>query len=288
MSNDRKRRSLIFLGLTAIAILLIAVALPRLELQPGSPLPGLEGGAEALPTGVVALPPISVNTFVRAILGGILVTALLYSVFKGIKGTSWREIVGALRFMAVLGLILLVGVGLLFALSHVRISASPVAPELLPAAMRITGMELPPLPAGLIGLVWVCLGLVILLLAGWVIRWQVQRRREKDQLSLEVHDALQALKSGENVRNVIVRCYQEMSRVLQKEQGVELVESMTAQEFERLLEARDFPPTPIRQLTQLFEAARYGYRSPTSRDEQEAFDCLNAIVLYTRHEKRAR
>jgi hypothetical protein len=79
-----------------------------------------------------------------------------------------------------------------------------------------------------------------------------------------------------------------MSLALKKEQGIELEETMTAREFERLLEARGIPPVPVHQLTQLFEAARYGYRLPTPGDEQTAFDCLNAIVQHAQAVRKQR
>jgi hypothetical protein len=76
-----------------------------------------------------------------------------------------------------------------------------------------------------------------------------------------------------------------MSLALQKEQGIELAATMTARDFERLLEARGVPAAPVHQLTRLFEAARYGRWLPEPSDEQAAFDCLSAIVLYSRERR---
>ena len=91
-----------------------------------------------------------------------------------------------------------------------------------------------------------------------IFLWQSRRNRKGDPLSLQAELALRALESGESFKNVIVRCYTEMSLILQREQGLALEETMTAQEFERLLIARGIPHPPIDQLTCLFEAARYG------------------------------
>jgi hypothetical protein len=271
--------------LAGVCIIAIAAALPRLEFQPGIPLPGLESRPAALPTETVPLAPISVNTLVRAMLGIILGTALVYSGYKVIRGTSWKGILSASRFIAVLGLVVLIAVGILFSLANIRISTSPITPEILPATLAIKGPKLGPLPPFLTWLVWVGLCLVIALLVVWIIRWQIQRNRVRDSISLEAQSALQALKSGESFRNVIVRCYRDMSLILKKERGVELEQTMTAQEFEHLLEGRGIPQPPISQLTRLFEAARYGYRPTTSEDEKDAFDCLNAIVVYTHKDK---
>jgi hypothetical protein len=286
MTTDGKRMSLIYLGLASIAIFLIAAALPRLEFHPGIPLPGWENRSDAPQMESMVLPPISVNTFVRAILGILLLSALAYSGYKVIRGASWKEILSSSRFIAALVLLFLVVIGILFVVVNLSITDLPSAPEILPPTLAIQGEQLGPLPPGLIWLVWIGLGLVITLLVFRIIRWQIQRGRSSDPLILEAERALQALKSGEIFKNVIVRCYREMSLVLKREQGIELEETMTAQEFERLLLARGIPHTPIDQLTRLFEAARYGSRSPTPVNEQEAYDCLNAIVLHIRKEKK--
>jgi crotonobetainyl-CoA:carnitine CoA-transferase CaiB-like acyl-CoA transferase len=76
-----------------------------------------------------------------------------------------------------------------------------------------------------------------------------------------------------------------MSAALQKEQGIELEKSMTAREFEQLLEAKGLPRDPVHQLTQLFEAARYSLRQFTLAEEQTAFECLNTIMQFSRERK---
>jgi Domain of unknown function (DUF4129) len=64
-----------------------------------------------------------------------------------------------------------------------------------------------------------------------------------------------------------------------------LVDTMTVREFEQLLETKGLPRDPVHQLTQLFEAARYSLRQFTPADEQTAFDCLSAIVQFSRERK---
>jgi hypothetical protein len=286
MTSDKRLKSLISLGLTLLATILIAATLPRLELQPGIPLPAWESQTQALPTETEMFPLISVNTFIRALLGILLASAFLYSLYKVIRGASWKEVLRSFRYVAILGLVILVVSVILFALLHLPVTTLPSVPEILPPALAIKGPKLAPLPPSLIWLVWIGLGLVTGLLIVWILRWQGQRRRSQDALAWEAERALQALKSGEGFKNVIVRCYREMGLVLQRERGIELEQSMTAQEFECLLEARGIPHAPIDQLTRLFEAARYGYRPPTQDNEQTAFDCLNVIVHHLREEKK--
>ena len=53
---------------------------------------------------------------------------------------------------------------------------------------------------------------------------------------------------------------------------------MTTGEFESLLAAKVAPRGPVHQLTQLFEAVRYGHWQPDAGDEQRALHSLDAIL----------
>ena len=92
--------------------------------------------------------------------------------------------------------------------------------------------------------------------------------------------------TGLDLKDVIVKCYRQMSLALEKEQGIERKDFMTTREFENLLEAAGIPHDPIHQLTQLFEAVRYGNWQPNPMDEQKAIHCLQAIMLYSREPKK--
>ena len=83
-------------------------------------------------------------------------------------------------------------------------------------------------------------------------------------MGLEAEKAWQALITGLDLKDVIVKCYRQMSLALEKEQGIERKDFMTTREFENLLEAAGIPHDPIHQLTQLFEAVRYGNWQPQS------------------------
>jgi hypothetical protein len=126
---------------------------------------------------------------------------------------------------------------------------------------------------------------MLLILGIWVSKRRAQDRRAGDPVTVEAEYAIQALQQGLDFRNVIVQCYRQMSAALQKEQGIELENSMTAREFERLLEAKGLPRDPVHQLTQLFETARYSLRQFTPTDEQTAFECLCTIVQFSRERK---
>ncbi len=288
MTDDLKRKSLAFLLLAAVATILLAAALPQLTLKPGIPLPDWGNEAGTLATDELRGVTISVNTLFKAIVVVIVGLVLAYVAYRFLRGRSWKEIfkesAEPILMIVVLALIVL---AIIFILTRVHVTAQPVETETLPPSIKVNGPPLGLPPTNLIWLVWIGLAVVVALLAIWIIHWKTSQARAGDPLGLEAERAVQALRTGLDLRNVILRCYEQMSLALQKEQGVQREETMTAREFERLLEARGIPNAPVHQLTQLFELARYGDRPLGVGDEQKALDCLDAIVQYCDERKPA-
>ncbi len=282
MSDDARRKRLIFLLIAASLMILIAVALPQLELKPGIPLPKLEGSTAPPPIESQPDVSISISTFFKALLEVVGIFVLVYIVYQFIKGVPWKEILGPALRIALLALVAIV---ILFALTNSHITSEPLAPEVLPPELKREGPPLGSPPAILVWLVWIGLGVMIVALGIWATQRRTQNRRVGDLVELEAERAMQALQQGLDFKNVIVQCYQQMSAALRKEQGIKLEDTMTAREFESLLEAKGLPRDPVHQLTQLFEAARYSLRQFTPADEQKAFDCLSAIVQFSRERK---
>jgi hypothetical protein len=79
-----------------------------------------------------------------------------------------------------------------------------------------------------------------------------------------------------------------MGQALQQEQRIEREAFMTTGEFEVLLSAKGVPRDPVHQLTQLFDAVRYGRRQPASGENQRALQCLDAILAYSSQARQAR
>ena len=277
MTNEAKRKTFFFFLVAVIVTGLIAAALPQFELKPGVPLPGYHSTSDARPAEVNPFAAISINTFFKSILAFVLVCVCIYGAYKMLRGAPWKEIIGPAALIAGIAAVVLC---ILFALSHIGVQPGPQNEEILPPPLRVEGPPFGPLPAGLLWLVWAALASLLVLLAILVIRWRRKSFPDGDALRLEAERAIQALRSGGDFKNVILRCYAQMSEVLKKEQGLELQETMTAREFERLLNARGIPETPVHKLTMLFEVARYGNRSPEPGDEQLAIDCLQTIVKY--------
>ena len=138
-------------------------------------------------------------------------------------------------------------------------------------------------PDWLVVAISLTLAAVVCAILGVVI-WRIWRSRQpvrstaRDDLALQAQNALDSLQSGGELRDAILRCYQQMSRVLQEERGIQRQVDMTAREFERALLAQDLPAQAVHQLTQLFEQVRYGHARMGERDEALAVSSLNAIV----------
>jgi hypothetical protein len=99
-----------------------------------------------------------------------------------------------------------------------------------------------------------------------------------ERLAREAEQALGALQAGADLRDTVLRCYVEMGRVVREAKGLAREAAMTPREFEHSLGEAGLPQDRVRQLTRLFEDVRYGAKSAGVREEQQAVDCLGAIV----------
>jgi len=275
MTNDVKRRALVLLLLTVIAAVLIGAALSRLEFQTGIPLPGIGDFQMGIPQKEAPKISISIVAMVKIALVVVLILAAIYSGFKFRKKIPWRDILAPAFFTIIVSIIAL---WILFTLQRVSINFDAQAPEILMPETIIETQPVGPLKTNLAWLVWIGLALGLILIGVRLFFWQREPKRIPDAVQWEAEQAIRALQTGSDVRSVIVRCYRQMSQALQKERGIQLEETMTARDFERLLEARGIPHDPVHQLTQLFEGARYGYRQPGPEEERKALDSLNAIL----------
>lgn len=131
-------------------------------------------------------------------------------------------------------------------------------------------------------------------MAGAYAMWRTQLRLKPEEETLPVkkleHQAQAALDqiySGKNVKNTIVRCYEEMSDILAQSQNITRNHVMTPREFEQALLKYDLPQEPIQALTRLFEQVRYGQKETGLEEEEQCTECLSAVIQACRssHEK---
>jgi hypothetical protein len=168
-------------------------------------------------------------------------------------------------------------------------------PEFLPEMQLETELALPSADALMLSLdfpadppwwiAWaMAIGLALFVSAVLVgTLWLIWRSRLKptdslEQLAREAQGALDALKGGADLRDTVVRCYFEMSRVLSEERGIRRERAMTPREFEVRLGELGLPERDVVQLTRLFEGVRYGSKATGEREADQAVASLSAIV----------
>jgi hypothetical protein len=281
MTGSTRRKALIFLGLVMIIMVIIAASLPRLELRPGLPLPSLENDqVVVVPVVSEPLVSISVNRFLGVFFALLLAGSMLYVFYRLLKGADWKSITGFILRVAFISLII---IGLAYLIMLLPSSGSSVSTE-LPVLTPVPPVTAP-LGAAPPALFWL-VGIGLLVIGGlvgiWILTSSSRRPMPIDLVGFEAEKAWQALIHGLDLKDVIIKCYRQMSLALEKEQGIRRKDFMTTGEFEELLLAAGIPHDPIHQLTRLFEAVRYGNWQPNPVDEQNAIQCLEAIMLYSR------
>ena len=107
------------------------------------------------------------------------------------------------------------------------------------------------------------------------------RRRTGSRIQLladEAQAALESLQAGNDLKNTIIRCYADMSRVVKEQRGIQRAVDMTPIEFESQLVKLGLPADPVHDLTRVFQDVRYGNHEPGEREERQAILSLTAIV----------
>ncbi len=155
------------------------------------------------------------------------------------------------------------------------------APEELPGEMELPPFD-PNAPDWLVLISSAVLSVALVITVSLVVAFGIARRRRKpavlDQMAQQAEQAAADLEAGGEFRDIIIRCYREMSSVLQQERGIRRDAAMTPREFMDVLRSKGLPAEPVRQLTLAFEASRYGHTSATEQQERAAVDSLRAIV----------
>jgi hypothetical protein len=278
----KRKRLWVFLA-CAIAIgamILLSAGISELELQPGQPLPRFRDGDGA--TG--PLPRILDSALTRHIVGWIYALAFLLIPFSIV----YLIISPKARRRAIKTLFLVFCLAALLLLYPRRPAPEEQAQSQPPPDLSMGGVVAPAVEFMANPPQWAVLGtaigLALLLAAGLVgifwIMWQRGRRPESPlaQLAEQAEGAIGALQAGADLRDTVMRCYFEMSRVLREQRGIRRDVAMTPREFEQYLAEEGLPEKQVGRLTRLFEMVRYGAKVVGKQEELEAIDCLTAIL----------
>jgi hypothetical protein len=278
---SKKSRLLLITTAVLLSLILLAGSLDTLYLFPGERF-----NMGSRDTGGMS------GEFVMAIIIFTLVFLLLLliilvptDIWRNFKGTA-----GILAFilLALLGLMRLAAIDTPAPPPEPEPMGTPSGEEELEPAPPLAGpgdLEVappPPLPTWASGLATLLIVLFWLATAVAAL-WYIWKKTAPDNdpladLAREAQFALDSLQSGDALRDVIIRCYLEMGRVLSELRGIERQDAVTPREFERQLTGLGLPAAPVANLTRLFEDVRYGQRETSPAEQATAVASLEAII----------
>lgn len=294
MQDQKRYRVLVVAFVAVAATILLAAGISKMALSPGLSWATWmqllfgnmdlqrEAGMPPLFSGEGLVDAMRIMFLCLALLIPVLIVAVIFS--PDLRKKALRMFVQALFFVVVV--MLLFRSGALDSLSNVTQEAQNLfadpAPEGEMAPLESLPEFAPAPPAWLIWLASLVLAVLVFALVasvGWSL-WKnrIERRRPIQKLAKDAQAALDALESGADFRNTVIRCYHEMSEAVRVQRGIQRDRTMTPREFEARLMSRGMPETAVRQLTRLFEAVRYGALEPGDSEVDQAVTSLSAIV----------
>lgn len=278
-----KWNTLLLLSLAGILILILAAALPNLRLLPGQPFSLDSSQPRTVQPGGIFADTRVLIWMIRGALAFALVCFVIYVIYSLMTPEGRKRLIANVIMLA-----------LLFIAADALRNSLPESAEqpdqmpLLPPQMMEMGdanatAVFPADPPEWLTLTVILVISIALFAFAAGIAWFWMRRRAAlrsplEQLAEEAQIAIESLHSGADFRATIIRCYQEMSRVLKAEKGITREQAMTPREFEDQLVSRGFPADSIRTLTRLFEQVRYGSKQADPQEEELAVSCLTDIV----------
>ncbi len=286
MTPNQRRIGLFFLCGVLIAVVLLSASLSNLQLHPGLPIPGGRNAGPNFSGFTKDTPTYSPElSLVRGLLALLFLGLMIYLPIRLLALINFKR---ALQWLIVIS-VLLILINVLAQIkptSTSRFSGEAPQATIPPTGnISVTALGEPPQT-----FIWIVLGILAIgtgILLFRIFKTSKTPALHTDQLSQEAEVAMHAIRLGEDLREVIIRCYLQMTHVIQTERKVERNIDMTVREFENWLNLKGFPPKPVNQLTRLFERARYDQRALTQEDENTALESLQAIVLFCQNEKDA-
>jgi hypothetical protein len=284
--SGKRRIFLVILGVAILGILGLSIGLTGLSLQPGDLLP-LSGALPYgnyqgfdMPGGQALLQLIRIIYLLAIVTLPIMMIYLIIS--PAARRRLLKFLLRSLPFL--LGLYLFI-----MFLKRLQGNNPSDTPLLLGAPPNQAGPAVVPTLAPIPGpsetaivLISVILSLVMVSIIG-VALWFLWRRSKPDLspnrlIARQAQSALDALQAGGDLKNTIIRCYYQMSAVINQQRGIQRSQAMTPHEFEQYLASNGLPGEPVRQLTHLFEEVRYGDLPAGASEEQVALNSLTAII----------
>lgn len=278
MVDRRRVTTLLFLVAGVAGLLLLAAGLSGMEMTTewrfydfGADGAGRGSRGDPGQTAVdrfLSIPP----TVLQALLLSLMILVPISLILALFSREMRRTIFAELKRAAV---IVLIVAAVVIALRRLNLGGQdgPLAPGLRSAPDMPRWIAHPSaLAAFLIGVVL----LSLLLVVAWQA-WLRRRPQPLQRIAAEARATVHELRTGRDFRNAITECYFRMCQVLQEERRIKRAEGMTPREFAHHLEEIGLSGGQAMRLTHLFEAVRYGARTPGAREEREAIECLSIL-----------
>lgn len=290
MENRRRWTIGAAIGLTLLALVVLASGLSSLKLGAGTPLPPLDLFQFEGPSGTSTATSTGFASVLRVLIGVVfwvlLPLSIVYLVLSAdARRRLWRDLLWITSILMMAYLIVR-----LFRMLDVGTTGdgqSGSRPGTGTGASR--SVEPPDFVSHPPDWIVLIASGVIFAAIGFLAWWLWRRRASASSVDDDLQDdlveqagaALDDVRSGEDVANVVVRCYREMERAVRRAHGWGRRASMTPREFERRLADAGLDPDAVGRLTRLFERVRYGHHDVGAVDEAEAEACLAAITGQT-------
>lgn len=279
--NRRSWLIVLTAAVTAVAVLVLAIGVDQLELKPGRPLtigpldPSRGGGL---------INRIRFPGDLLDFLGGLLRVAVLallpFAIVNFIRSRAARR-----RVLTQLLYLLLFSVALL-SISRTfrpRQSVPPAVPApaaALPGVAGEAAAVLPEAPAWLLTTASLLTASAVALAAYRLFLRARQEPTVEAQLADSARGALDDLASGAELESVVLRAYFQLCQASRRRRGLQRAPHQTAHEYGGDLRLAGLPDEPVKQLTGLFEKARYGALPLDADDERTAIASLRAILRW--------
>ena len=282
--SKAKRNSLLLLTAAGALILILAMSLPNLTLVPGQPFSleepqaGVSGASGLTPGGEAIL------LVFRGLLALTVIFLPIYVIYSLRSKAGRRRLIGN---AVLLGLLLLLADYLqknpLNPGEQQPVEPSAFGQSDLAAQSGVPPTIFTPNPPSWLTPVIILVASVLVVVILLTVYWYLRRRAKPTDIALErlaeaAQDTIDSLQTGGDFEVSVIRCYQEMSRVVKEEKGIARETAMTAREFEDRLISKGLPQDATRTLTRLFERVRYGGMATGADEINTAVTCLTDIV----------
>lgn len=246
------------------SLLVLAVSLPHINMGPEEKPPPLPRGQVANNTAGGG----DNGTFARALyivfIGSLVVMSALYIVISILNKDkeAFKEILAGL-------LVLVVVSGFFLGAMYVSEHPNILGVHMKDASAGNNTTDNSTVSQGYVGagpmqymVVLFALAIVLIVIGSVIMSMRSRKIEKVESQSAELREkmmlAINDLKKGKEVQEVIIKCYDEMCRILSKSSGMKEGDSMTPREFENaILERMDIDREPVLKLTALFEEAKY-------------------------------